>query len=177
MGVRSSVFSNRNIHKKFPVYTAILNATMHKWLNLSNSKVILALLALVCLQQIEKTSAESTDVQEGRTSTLQLSGSDSNTYLYSALLIVPVLAVIVLLDFAIFGTFARRADELNPVSHFFYHVRRGLHISQAKYRRQYGGVYNRYRGNRHRYSRSLLQQAGPLLSQLSATRQKYEEEE
>ena len=131
---------------------------MHKWSTLSNSKVILALLALVCLCQIEKTNAESTDVTEGRTSTLQLSGSNSNTYLYSALLIIPVLAVIVLLDFAIFGTFARRADELNPVSNFFYHVRRGLHISQAKYRRRYGdnNLYNRYRGQRHRYSRFAL---------------------
>ena len=138
---------------------------MHKWLNLSNSKVILALLALVCLQQIEKTSAESTDVQEGRTSTLQLSGSNSNTYLYSALLIVPVLALIVLLDFAIFGTFARRADELNPVSNFFYHVRRGLHISQAKYRRNYGlNQYNRYRGNRHRYSRFAMKNSEESLS-------------
>ena len=131
---------------------------MHKWSTLSNSRVILALLALVCLCQIEKTNAESTDVTEGRTSTLQLSGSNSNTYLYSALLIIPVLAVIVLLDFAIFGTFARRADELNPVSNFFYHVRRGLHISQAKYRRRYvdNNLYNRYRGQRHRYSRFAL---------------------
>ena len=137
---------------------------MHKWSALSNSKVILALLALVCLHEIEKTNAESTEVQQGRTSTLQLSGSNSNTYLYSALLIIPVLAIIVLLDFAIFGTFARRADELNPVSNFFYHVRRGLHISQAKYKRRYGinSYYDRYRnpGHRHRYSRFELNSFG-----------------
>ena len=108
---------------------------MRFWSTLLPSKggFILTVTALICLQLIQNTNAESTEVEEGRTTTLQLSGSNSNVYLYSALLIVPVLVTIVLLDFAIFGTFARRDDELNPVSNFFYHVRRGLHISQAKY--------------------------------------------
>ena len=132
---------------------------MRFWSTLLPSKgFILTVTALICLQLIQNTNAESTEVEEGRTTTLQLSGSNSNVYLYSALLIVPVLVTIVLLDFAIFGTFARRDDELNPVSNFFYHVRRGLHISQAKYRRRYGdnNLYNRYRGQRHRYSRFAL---------------------
>ena len=128
----------------------------------SQSKGLLALSALLSSQLILNTNAEASDLEEGRTSTLQLSGSDSNTYLYSALLIIPVLAIIVLLDFAIFGTFARRHDELNPVSNFFYHVRRGLHISQAKYRRRYGYDHPLSRpprygpGNRHRYARFEL---------------------
>ena len=132
---------------------------MQKWSVFSQSKVLLALSAVLSSQLILNANAEASDVEEGRTSTLQLSGSDSNTYLYSALLIIPVLAVIVLLDFAIFGTFARRHDELNPVSNFFYHVRRGLHISQAKYRRRYGYDHPYSRnpvGKRHRYSRFEL---------------------
>ena len=125
---------------------------------LSKPKMFLSLAAIICLLQIQNTNAESTTDVEGRTSTVQLSGSNSNTYLYSALLIVPVLAIIVLLDFAIFGTFARREDELNPVSNFFYHVRRGLHISNEKYRRRYGFDTNRYNrygrpGHRNRYTR------------------------
>jgi hypothetical protein len=132
---------------------------MQKWSVFSQSKVLLAFSAVLSSQLILNANAEASDVEEGRTSTLQLSGSDSNTYLYSALLIIPVLAVIVLLDFAIFGTFARRHDELNPVSNFFYHVRRGLHISQAKYRRRYGYDHPYSRnpvGKRHRYSRFEL---------------------
>ena len=127
---------------------------------LSKPKMFLSLAAIICLLQIQNTNAESTTDVEGRTSTVQLSGSNSNTYLYSALLIIPVLAIIVLLDFAIFGTFARRADELNPVSNFFYHVRRGLHISQQKYKRRYGiNYYGRY-GHRNRYTRFELNTFG-----------------
>ena len=131
---------------------------MRFWSTLLPSKgIILTVTALICLQLIQNTNAESTEVEEGRTTTLQLSGSNSNVYLYSALLIVPVLVTIVLLDFAIFGTFARRDDELNPVSNFFYHVRRGLHISQAKYKRRYGtsDYYRRNTGpgHRNRYAR------------------------
>ena len=133
---------------------------MPTWSLFSQSKVLLALSALLTSQLIQNTNAEVSDLEKGRTGTLQLSGSDSNTILYSALLILPVLAIIVLLDFAIFGTFARRHDELNPVSSFFYHVRRGLHISQAKYRRRYGfdHPYSRFRNpaNRHRYQRFEL---------------------
>ena len=145
---------------------------------MSKPMVLLALAALVCSLLIENSNAESTDVEEGRTTTLQLTGSNGNYVLYSALLIVPVLALIVLLDFAIFGTFARRSEELNPVSNFFYHVRRGLHISHAKYRRRYGneGLYGRYGpprgpGHRNRYTRFELKHHSPkaLSSALSST--------
>ena len=135
---------------------------MHKAYSSSRLKVVfLTLATITCLQCIQISNAEITAdaaaVQE-RTGTLTLSGSNGNSYIYSALLIVPVLLVIVLLDFAIFGAFARRADELNPISEFFYHVRRGLHISQAKYRRRHGldRYYDRYRRQgpqRHRISR------------------------
>ena len=134
---------------------------MHRWSTSIQLKVLLTLTALICSKQIQNTNAESTDVK-GRSGTLQLSGSDDNTYLYSALLIIPVLAIIILLDFAIFGAFARRSDELNPVSNFFFHVRRGLHISQQKYKRRYGldRFYDRYRREddveSHRYARFEL---------------------
>ena len=134
---------------------------MHRWPTSIKLKVFLTLTTLICSQLIQNTNAESTDV-EGRSGTLQLSGTDSDTYLYSAFLIIPVLFIIILLDFAIFGTFARRADELNPVSNFFYHVRRGLHISQAKYKRRYGldRFYDRYRSRsaaeHQRYARFEL---------------------
>ena len=138
---------------------------MHRWPTPSKLKVFLTLTTLICSQLIQNINAESTDVEQERSGTLQLSGSStSNTYVYSALLILPVLAIIILLDFAIFGTFARRADELNPVSNFFYHVRRGLHISQNKYRRRYGvdRFYDRYRSRwslaNHRNARSELKQ-------------------
>ena len=134
-------------------------------------KVSVALVLLSCLQSIQEVNgtkiekdipeASGYDVEERTGGTLTLSGSNGNTYLYSVLLIVPVLALIILLDFAIFGVFAQpsRSWELNPVSDFFYHVRRGLAIKQRKYRRRHGldQYYKNYNrqgpGRRHRYSR------------------------
>ena len=141
----------------------------------STSAILKVFVASVCLScllliqeingtEIEKDSHRSTGTDvEGRTQggTLTLSGSNGNTYLYSALLILPVLLAIILIDFAIFGVFAQpaRSWELNPISDFFFHVRRGLQIKQKKYRRRHGldSYYSHYKrqgpGRKQRYSR------------------------
>ena len=84
----------------------------------------------------EKNSAAALQARDG---TISLNGN--NQWWTGALYIVPILVIIVLLDFAIFGTFASRADELNPVSKFFFHARNGLHLLRNKRRRQYQEKY------------------------------------
>ena len=72
---------------------------------------------------------------EARTGTLQLSGTTNNNNLINNLVyIVPLLIIILILDFAIFGTFAQRSDNLNPVSDFFWHAKRGLQIWRQRRR-------------------------------------------
>lgn len=68
------------------------------------------------------------DSEEGRDGTISLSGGSGNNFLTNAIYIVPLLAAIIILDFAIFGTFATRSDELNPVSQFFFKAKEGLNI-------------------------------------------------
>ena len=70
--------------------------------------------------------------------------STSSTSTYSkglsatALFIIPLIVLIILLDFAIFGAFANRSDELNPVSEFFWHVKRGMDVMRERnYREPY----------------------------------------
>ena len=81
--------------------------------------------------------AEDTTEVEGRDGTITLNDG-SNSYWQSAL-------IISMLDFAIFGTFASRSDELNPISHFFFHARNGL--QSLRNRRRHG--YNPYHPDHH----------------------------
>ena len=83
-------------------------------------------------------------IAEDKSGSLTLSNTNTNSFLSNAIYVVPVLLAIILVDFAIFGAFASRNDDLNPVSNFFYHVKRGLSIVQ--------GRPSQY--NRHRYTRS-----------------------
>ena len=90
-------------------------------------------------------AAESSEI-EGRTGSITLNGN--NQWWAGAVYIIPILIIIVILDFAIFGTFASRADELNPVSRFFFHARNGLHLIRNKKRRQYQNLYHHHRHQR-----------------------------
>ena len=65
---------------------------------------------------------------EAKTGSITVSDSSTSSFLSNAIYVVPVLIAIILVDFAIFGAFASRSDDLNPVSNFFYHVKRGLNI-------------------------------------------------
>lgn len=84
---------------------------------------------------------------ESKSGTISLSGSDTTSLFSNAIYVVPVLIFIILLDFAIFGAFATRSDDLNPVSNFFYHARRGLQIVREK------SAIPRRPYHRHRYQR------------------------
>lgn len=95
-----------------------------------------------------------TDVEltpESKSGTISLSGSDTTSLFSNAIYVVPVLIFIILLDFAIFGAFATRSDDLNPVSNFFYHARRGLQIVREKSSRPspYGRPHKRHRYQRY----------------------------
>ena len=70
--------------------------------------------------------------QEPRTATVDLSSTATSNIAANMVFIVPVLIFIIILDFAIFGTYANRSDKLNPISDFFYHVRRGATIVRNK---------------------------------------------
>ena len=66
------------------------------------------------------------------------SSTYSNGLTATALFIVPLIVLIIVLDFAIFGAFANRSDELNPVSEFFWHVKRGMDVMRERnYRERY----------------------------------------
>ena len=94
---------------------------------------ILSLLAFNLAKADEAVSTE------GRDGTITLNDG-SNSYIQSALIIIPILVIIIVLDFAIFGTFASRSDELNPISHFFFHARNGLQSLRNK--RRHGPYYH-----------------------------------
>lgn len=85
-------------------------------------------------------SDESASRTFGSTGTLTLSGNDNNNFLQNIAFIVPLLLAIIVLDFAIFGTFARRSDNLNPISNFFFHAKRGLDIVRDRTRRRFYAV-------------------------------------
>ena len=99
----------------------------------------LCLLALFLLSTFAQASEEQNSAVQARDGSITLNGN--NQWWTGAIYIVPILIIIVLLDFAIFGTFASRADELNPVSRFFFHARNGLHLLRNKRRRQYQEKY------------------------------------
>ena len=71
-------------------------------------------------------------VQSLSRTTVDLSSTAAASLAANLVYIVPVLIFIIILDFAIFGAYAKRSDNLNPVSDFFYHVRRGFGIVRQK---------------------------------------------
>jgi len=104
-----------------------------------------------------------------KSGSLTLSDGTTSSFLSNAIYVVPVLIAIILVDFAIFGAFASRSDELNPVSNFFYHVKRGLSI--VRDRSGAAGAYTRpHRYNRYQRSVEML---GPVLDALKTHEEKY----
>lgn len=97
--------------------------------------------------------AKSQEISEARDGTLTLSG-DNNNYWQSAAILVPILIIIIVLDFAIFGTFASRSDQLNPISSFFFHARNGLQSLRNRRRHQYQQQYVR----QHRSFKTIVWQ-------------------
>ena len=89
-----------------------------------------------------------------KSGTLSLTSNDASALLSNAIYIVPMVAFIILLDFAIFGAYASRSDELNPISDFFYHVRRGFSIvtQRTGATRHNNSIYQKYH-NTNRYQR------------------------
>lgn len=65
--------------------------------------------------------------------TINGGGATNDLLVTSALIIGPILAVIIVLDLAIFGAFARSDEDLNPISNFFFHVRNGLEIVRRRH--------------------------------------------
>jgi len=97
-----------------------------------------------------------TPTEDAKSGTISLSGSDASALLNNAVYIVPFLIVIIFLDFAIFGAYASRNDDLNPISEFFFHVRRGFNIlsHRAGAPQHHNSIYQIYHKNRrHRYQR------------------------
>jgi len=141
-----------------------------KPINKKMDKYLCCLLAVFLLStfaqlaQASEDSKQNSEIQ-GRDGTISLNGN--NAWWTGAIYIVPILLIIVLLDFAIFGTFASRADELNPVSKFFFHARNGLHLLRNKRRRQYQEKYYK------RVQRSI-QEAAPILEALQKKQALYQ---
>eukprot|EP00095_Tigriopus_kingsejongensis_P007579 maker-scaffold506_size152672-snap-gene-0.20 protein:Tk07579 transcript:maker-scaffold506_size152672-snap-gene-0.20-mRNA-1 annotation:"---NA---" len=115
---------------------------------------------------------------EGRDGTLTLSGNSQNSFLLNLVYIIPIVLGIILLDFAIFGTVATRSDNLNPVSHFFYKAKEGLHIvmNRNRYRPRAPAGYNRVSAAAPAPTRSIHMVA-PVIEALSAAYRKYEDDE
>lgn len=88
---------------------------------------------------------------EAKNGALTISDGTTTSFLSNAIYVVPVLIAIILVDFAIFGAFASRSDELNPVSNFFYHVKRGLSI--VRDRSAASSPYRPHHQNYNRYTR------------------------
>merc|ERR1712048_369302 len=105
--------------------------------------------------------------KEGRDGTITLNDG-SNSYIQSALIIIPILIIIVVLDFAIFGTFASRSDELNPISHFFFHARNGLQNLRNRRRHGYG-----YHPDQHYLHQRSVDSVGPVLAAMAAAEDRY----
>ena len=53
-------------------------------------------------------------------------GGNTTTFYLSTLLLLPLLIGVVILDFGIFGAYATRREDLNPVSRFVFNVREGF---------------------------------------------------
>jgi len=100
-----------------------------------------------------------------RQATLQLNGNDNN-YLASGAILLVIVGAIVFLDFAIFGTYASRSDELNPVSRFFFHARNGLQNIRNRRRHSLAHYY-------HRHQRSIDEFA-PIVHALHKGQEEYQ---
>ena len=111
----------------------------------SSSRLAALALALTAMAHSSAAAALNTEVGEARDGTISLSGGTGNNFFSNAIYIVPLLAAIILLDFAIFGTFASRSDELNGVSKFFFHAKEGLNIIRNRRRNSYGYQPTYYR--------------------------------
>jgi len=107
-------------------------------------------------------------VAEDKSGALTVSNTNTNSFLSNAIYVVPVLLAIILVDFAIFGAFASRSDDLNPISNFFYHVKRGLSI--VRDRGAVGGRPGYY--NTNRYTRSI-ETLGPVMEALKRGEEEY----
>ena len=119
---------------------------------------LLIVLALVTCQTLATDVEQLEEVVEAvgqeKSGSFTLTDGSTSNFLSNAVFVVPILIAIIFVDFAIFGAFANRSDELNPVSDFFYHVKRGLSIVRDRsapqaYNRPHH--YNRYQ----RYSATL----------------------
>ena len=118
--------------------------------------VILFFFLTVAVSAEEILKVLPTPTEDGKSGTISLSGSDASALLNNAVYIVPFLIVIIFLDFAIFGAYASRNDDLNPISEFFFHVRRGFNIlsHRAGAPQHHNSIYKIYHKNRrHRYQR------------------------
>ena len=83
------------------------------------------------------------------------SSTYSNGLTATALFIVPLIVLIIILDFAIFGAFANRSDDLNPVSEFFWHVKRGMDVMRERnYRERYPPRRRRRKRKRNKTDRN-----------------------
>ncbi len=102
-----------------------------------------SIIAFVLLASSCVSASEETEVGEARTGTINLSGSNGNTIYYNLLYVIPVIIAIILLDFAIFGTFASRSYEMNPISRFFYKALEGLSIIRNRRRHSPYGYQSR----------------------------------
>jgi hypothetical protein len=61
-------------------------------------------------------------------------GGNSTTFFISSLLLIPFLIGVVVLDFGIFGAFATRREDLNPISRFVFNVRERFNTRQQQSR-------------------------------------------
>ncbi len=107
--------------------------------------------ALICLAACLTLCQATTKDLEARDGSIVLDGNNNNFW-GSAAVLGALVVIIIILDFAIFGTFASRSDELNPVSAFFFHARNGLQNLRNKRRRQYSSPARpaqQYRVQRH----------------------------
>ena len=83
------------------------------------------------------------------------SSTYSNGLTATALFIVPLIVLIIILDFAIFGAFANRSDDLNPVSEFFWHVKRGMDVMRERnYRERHPPGRRRRKRRRNKTDRN-----------------------
>ena len=103
--------------------------------------LVILMPALMALDVSEDTEDISELAASSKTGAVTLSDSTTTSFLQNAVYVVPVLLAIIFVDFAIFGAFASRSDDLNPVSDFFYHVKRGLSI--VRDRSSTASVYSR----------------------------------
>jgi len=134
---------------------------------------LLIFLALVICQTLATDVGQLEEVVEAvgeeKSGSFTLTDGSTSNFLSNAVFVVPILIAIIFVDFAIFGAFANRSDELNPVSDFFYHVKRGLSIVRDRSSPQspYGRPHHH-----NRYQRSV-DMAVPILEALRKHEEKY----